>query len=648
MPLLRHFIVATAGHVDHGKSSLVRALTGIDPDRLPEEKARGITIELGFAHLELTDRGTPGEQTVCSLGMVDVPGHEDFVRNMVAGVGSIDLALLVVAADDGWMPQTEEHLQILEYLGVRRGVVAVTKSDLVTALDPVLGEVRARLQGSSFATAPIVPTSVPGRCGLDELCAAMLSVLRTATPPADHGRPRLAVDRVFTLKGLGTVVTGTLSRGGLRMGQDVMVQPGGLSARVRSIQSHNQQLAEASPGMRTALNLPEVPLAAPGQAGIARGDWVTVPGVGVVAETWQVQLTNSSRPAGRDVSAMRTLRSGVRLHVHHGTACHAARLHWLEPVAWEPGAVGLARLHFERPVFAVSGDRFVIRDWSERRTLAGGRFVLPCNPLATRRDAASMNSLRCLAEAVGEPHAWLAALLTLEGKAEWPAMVAVSPHSRVESQSAARRLVDEGRVMDGGGLLVARPVWERWLAQIQAAVQGFHQAHPEKPGLPLADARAELAQLPEALTDALVAALAGRGIVRNGAFLRAATHVLKLTPELEGAGRRVRRLLNEKPLEPPSRKELAPDAMSQKVLRYLLDAGEAVDLGPELVLSAAAYTRAVAVIGEHLRRTGGATVSELRPVLGTSRRILIPLLEHLDKRRVTVRQGDVRKPGPAA
>ena len=249
----KHFIIATAGHVDHGKSALVEALTGIDPDRLPEEKARQITIELGFAELNLS---APDREKI-HLGIVDVPGHEKFVRNMIAGVGSIDLALFVVAADDGWMPQTEEHLQILTYLGVKRAVIALTKSDL-GKIGNVAGQIRKQLRDTAFAHSPIIPVSVRIGEGIENLKSVLSSQFSTMQPQADAGKPRLFIDRAFTLRGIGTVVTGTLTGGQLRRGQNIVVQPHNFEARVRSIQSHGSELEGGQPGMRTAINLPDV------------------------------------------------------------------------------------------------------------------------------------------------------------------------------------------------------------------------------------------------------------------------------------------------------------------------------------------------------------------------------------------------------
>src|ERR1700722_1796448 len=302
----QHFIVATAGHVDHGKSALVKALTGTDPDRLPEEKARGITIDLGFARLDLV-ASVPGAPSF-QLGIVDVPGHEDFVKNMVAGVGSIDLALFVVAADDGWMPQTEEHLQILTYLGINRAVIALTKIDPIQEVHRVIAAIHDKLRDTPFADAPIVPTSVVTGRGLDYLKAALAQVLAGTPSPRDIGKPRLPVDRVFMLRGIGTVVTGTLTGGTLRCGESVAIQPSGKIARIRNIQSHNRDVDVGVPGTRTALNLPDLSVS----GDIRRGDVVTLAVLGGPSELVDVVLEISPR-------ASHSLKDGMHVRVHHGS-----------------------------------------------------------------------------------------------------------------------------------------------------------------------------------------------------------------------------------------------------------------------------------------------------------------------------------------
>src|SRR5579864_6374766 len=330
MPDRRHFILATAGHVDHGKSALIKALTGTDPDRLPEEKLRGITIDLGFAHLELP--ASPNSSSSMVLGIVDVPGHEDFVKNMVAGVGSVDLALLVVAADDGWMPQTEEHLQILTYLGVRRAIVALTKADLAQDEQRVIAAIRDKLCGTPFADAPIVPTSVVSGRGLGDLKGAVARVLADALPQSDIGKPRLPVDRFFKLQGIGTVVTGTLTDGRLCRGEGVVIQPSGKSARIRNIQSHGCDLEESGPGSRTALNLSLNAVEA-----IHRGDVITLNDFGGPSNCLDVLIAISRRSA-------HSIKDGARVHAHHGSGSVAARIAFRHAKSLSPGDSAVAQL----------------------------------------------------------------------------------------------------------------------------------------------------------------------------------------------------------------------------------------------------------------------------------------------------------------
>lgn len=625
----RNYILATAGHVDHGKSALVKALTGIDPDRLPEEKARGITIELGFAHLAL-----PG----LHLGIVDVPGHEDFVKNMVAGVGSIDLALLIVAADDGWMPQTEEHLQILSYLGVNRGVIALTKSDLLEPNDErAAAAIRDKLAGTALAKAPIVKTSVVTGHGIEQLKEALAAVLADTPPARDVGKPRLPIDRVFTLRGVGTVVTGTLTGGVLRRGEPVLVQPGKISTRVRSVQSYNREVEVSAPGTRTALNLPDVPITA-----VQRGDTITLPELGAPHKVANVLLEKSPRLANASTPAATPLRDGARVRVHHSSADYAARvvIPWNGPLA--PGEQRIAQLRFERPVYVFAGDRFIVRDWSEQWTLAGGIVLDPDAPTRGLRSPAHREFLEARANAPDDVRMLLTSALKRDHAAKRASLLVKSRFSATEIGAVLAALAGERAVVLEGDWAMDGQWWADITAKAADAVAAEHRTHPDRPGLALSDLRRAVALPDPALFDILVADLSRSGFKQSGTAIRSVEHRLALPPQLQAHGARLRAALSAKPFEPPTRKELAPDAASQQALRFLIQSGEAIELDADTAMLADSYAKAAQLIKSQLQKIGGATASELRQVLNTNRRVIIPLLERLDREGITVRQGDKR------
>jgi selenocysteine-specific elongation factor len=629
----RHFIVATAGHVDHGKSALVQALTGTDPDRLPEEKARGITIDLGFAHLQLPAPGSGGE--MFDLGLVDVPGHEDFVQNMVAGVGAVNVALFVVAADDLWMPQTEEHLQILSYLGVRHAVVALTKIDLAPDEPRARSEVRRHLQDSPFEDAPIVATSAPAGRGIEELKSALATVLSATPAPGDIGKPRLPVDRVFTLRGIGTVVTGTLTGGILRRGEQLLAQPSGRAGNIRSVQSHHQEVECSGPGTRTALNLPD--FAASGADAMQRGDVLTRPDAGGPSQVLDVLLDRCAR-GGR---ARPMLKSGSRVRLHLGSGHWNARLTLLDAAHLAPGQQAIGRLRVDAPVFAFAGDRFIVRDGAERATLAGGVVLDPDGRRPLRRPA-QRRFLLARAGAVDDCLGAVAASVARDRAVRRGELLLKSNFSAAEIQAAAARLQGE-RVLIAAGEFVVDATW--WLgvrAAAAALVDAHHRAHPEKLGLPLADLRTQIArELPSPeLFAPLVADLAG--CIQAGAAIRRLTHEPALPAAFRAAGARIRAALKARPLEPPSRHELAPDPASQQALRFLRDTGEVCELSADVYLAAETLQRTRAAIRRFIRATGPATASDLRQMLGTTRRVLIPLLERLDQDGITRREGDRR------
>ncbi|MBL67759.1 MAG: selenocysteine-specific translation elongation factor [Verrucomicrobiales bacterium] len=617
-----HYILATAGHIDHGKSALVRALSGSDPDRLPEEKKRGITIELGFAHLDLCS--TDGRPI--SVGIIDVPGHEDFVKNMVAGVGSIDCGLLVVAADDGWMPQTEEHFQILDYLGVTHGIVALTKADLPDAdVELATEDVRERLAGSPLEQAPIIPVSAHTGEGLETLKIALATSLAQIPPPMNDGKPRLLADRVFTLKGIGTVVTGTLSGGSLSHGQTITLQPGNRKARVRSLQSHNQEVKIAPPGTRTAVCLSDA-----SRQDVLRGETLTLPHLGEPSETADIHIQRSPN------SPQRILRNHTRIRVHHGSANTPARLVLMDQKEIKPGESEFAQLRFESPVHLLAGDRVVIRDWPETSTLAGGIIIDPTAPRRGFRSPPQRTLLQQCAQAVNPDDSakWAKAHLQRLGAVLRRNLLKQSRFG--ESQiDAALGVIDTVQIKDW----VADPeCWKNALNAAATLINTEHTQHPERPGLPLATLRKALREyLPTDSIDILLDDLCTNGFSRNGTLLSRDSHTLTLPPAMQAAAENVRAALRAKPMEPPARKDLGhPDA-----LRFLLDNGEAVELSPDLAMDTHAFDEAVKSVRTELA-SGGAKASKLREVIGTSRRVLIPLLEKMDKDGITLRQGDLR------
>ena len=630
----KHFILATAGHVDHGKSTLVKALTGTDPDRLPEEKARQITIELGFAQLILNGSN---EQRL-HIGIVDVPGHEDFVRNMIAGVGSIDLALLVVAADDGWMPQTEEHLQILTYLRVRRAVIALTKSDL-GKIDNVSAQVREQLRDTAFAHSPIIPTSVRMGNGLENLKRALAVEFSTMQPQRDIGKPRLFIDRAFTLHGIGTVVTGTLSNGQLRRGQNVIVQPQNFEARIRSIQSHGSELESAQPGMRTAINLPDVPIR-PG--GIERGNTVTTAELGVATNTVDVVLEKSARLSRTDPAA-RPLKSGNSAHIHFGTGRVRAKSALLDKGVIEPGQCAIAQLRLESPLLVFVGDRFVVRDSSEQNTIAGGVVLDVDGSRENFRSTAQSQFLKTRASAIDDVDLRISSQLTRDGFAETTGLLIKSNVSADQIANALTRLERDGQIVLRGEIAAAAPHWRDLIARTTALIDLLHKRHPEQRGLDFTKLRTELNIGSDAFLTAIILELTGNGFVRAENKIARASHRPSLPPEIFPAAETIRAALAEKPFNPPSRKDFSKDRHLQQAVRFLIEQGEIIELNSEIVLPRDAADLMRTTVAEFLSKHGPATAGQLRQKIGTSRRVIIPFLEYLDRLGVTQRIGDSRQ-----
>ena len=647
----KHFILATAGHVDHGKSTLVKALTGTNPDRLPEEKARGITIDLGFAHLELSAppsslnncqsnasaARTSDQPSTFSVGIVDVPGHEDFVRNMIAGIGSIDLALLVVAADDGWMPQTEEHLQILSYLGVRRIVVALTKSDL-GKVDNVAGQIREKLRETTFANAQIIATSARTGFGLEDLKEALASEFATVSTPPDIGKPRLFVDRAFTLHGIGTVVTGTLAGGQFQRGQNVVIQPQNLSARVRTIQSHNRDLEIAQPGTRTAINLPDVPV---GSDGIKRGDVITIANVGAAADIVNVVLERSAR-LNRKTPAARPLKNGSVVHIHLGTTRVPAKITLLDQDVVQPGQRAVAQLCLDSPILAFVGDRFVVRDSSAQNTIAGGVVLDVDGDRQNFRNAGQTELLRTRAAAIDEVDVCIQSQLTRDGFAQTNTLLVTSHFSADEIANALSRSQNAGGIVLRGKIAANPAYWRDLVARASALIDRAHEKHPEQRGLDFTELRVKLNIESDELFAAVVSEMTANGFARAETNIGRNSHRPSLPAEILPAAEKIRAALAGKPFDPPSRKDFPHDRHLHQALRFLIEQGEIVEIGDEIVLLRDAVDQMQNLVSEFISTNGSATASQLRQRLGTSRRIIIPFLEYLDRTGVTRRVGDER------
>lgn len=617
----RHFIIATAGHVDHGKSALVKALTGTDPDRLPEEKKRQITIDLGFAVLNVI---APNGDKI-HAGIVDVPGHEDFVRNMIAGVGSIDLALFVVAADDGWMPQSEEHLQILNYLGVQRAVIALTKADL-GGIDIVTNQIREHLTGTPFANSSIVPTSVRNGMGIENLVNTLATQLARTQVQRDICKPRLFIDRVFTLRGIGTVVTGTLTGGSLRRGQQIVVYPRNLETRIRSIQSHGHELEVAQPGMRTAINLPDFRVDQ-----IKRGDVVTLPGHGMPTSTLIVRL---EKPPclSRDATVPYRVKNGSSIYVHHGTSRVAARIRVRENGSREGGKQKIAHLKLASPIFAFIGDRFVVRDSSERHTIAGGIVLDPDADKQSFAANVTVDSIDSLVRAI----------LARHGFAHRENLLSKSRFGVDDISKVLIKLQQSGEIVLCQHIAADREFWRKLRVQAAGLIDAVHKQTPERAGIDLSELRSALRIQEAELVESLVADLSTGDFVRKGSFIARASHRPTLPTHLQPVEKRIREALTGQPFDPPSRKAIESGPQARQVVRFLIENGEAIELALDVVLLRKSFERMKSQVAEFISKNGPATVSELRQALGSSRRIMVPLLERLDRDGITRRVADKR------
>lgn len=641
------FIIATAGHVDHGKSALVKALTQTDTDRLPEEKKRGITIDLGFAQWILTDPENPG--LVYDLGMVDVPGHEDFVKNMVTGVGAIDLGLLVVAADDGWMPQTEEHFQILEYLAVPNLVIVMTKADLAEAeADFVMEMIREELQETRFEATPIVATSTKTGEGFEHLGSVVAEILRDRPPHLDLGKPRLPVDRAFSVKGMGTVVTGALTGASFQSDQSVCIQPGNIETKIRSIQHHHAPQDSASPGMRTAINLPGVSVRQGHEStpnSIGRGQVVTIPELGAETRCIDAVVTRSTRLLKPGKHPSGPIKSGTRIRVHLGSNNVPGRIDFAGHAPLLPGETASARIKLEWPVFALEGDRFVLRDWSQQGTLGGGRIWDATSGHLPFQSDLQQNYLNHLRSSQADAAEYLTSRLERDQGVQLKTFHQRGQWTAKQLAREAARLVKEKKGIKRSDWLLDADWWLKALKQFTQEVEQYHQDHSDIPGLPIETARKIWTkELPSPdLWSSVISELGkSSGIERAGEHLCHQSHSVTLPDRLQPLARDILKTLSESPNEPPARKHFDTSQDTGDTIRCLIRMKKVTEIGSDLIVLTEAYDQMVQKIRSTIEHQGPSTVSTLRQVLGVSRRIAIPLLEKLDKEGRTVREGDTR------
>ena len=619
------YVVGTAGHVDHGKSTLVRALTGTDPDRLEEEKRRGMTIDLGFAALDL-----PGGK---HIAFVDVPGHHRFLKNMLAGVHGFDAVLFVVAADEGPMPQTREHLAIIDLLGIGHGVVALTKTDLVDeewrAL--VTAEVRESLQGSRLQDAAMVPVSSVTGAGLEELRTELVRLLPAVAPRVDVGRPRLPVDRSFAMAGFGTVVTGTLVDGQLNVGEELAILPGGRRVRIRGLQQHGSPVDRALPGSRTAVNLTGVE-----RREIGRGDVLALPGSLAIARRIDARLSVLKE-------ASRPVRHRERLLLYHGTAELPVEVVLLAGDELLPGRSGLAQLHLEAPLAAAALDRFILRTPSPPTTLAGG-VILDMTPRRhRRRDPSVLAQLEARDGQAPEQRLEAELARHTQGITAHDIALRLGLGER-EAESMIRQLVVREAAVSLGDHFLGPPAWEQIRSRIHSSLSSFHAAAPLRPGMPREELRSRSGIAPAVFASA-IACLVGDRLVEQlpgGLVALAGYRPMLGLNDRRRADEALEELRAGGLSPPPLADWMHRHGLSAEVLAHLVQEGEVVRVSAETAFARNIYDHAVERLRAHLHDHQAVSVAQARDLLRSSRRYVLPLLEWLDAQKVTRRVGDDR------
>lgn len=618
-------VIGTAGHVDHGKSTLIQRLTGINPDRLKQEQDREMSIELGFAWFELPN----GEE----LGIVDVPGHRDFIENMLAGIGGIDAVLFVVAADEGVMPQTREHLAILDLLQVPAGVVVLTKIDLIQEpewLDLVEADLQDTLAGTVLADAPVVRVSARTGDGMQALVAALRDTLADQPHRPNLGRPRLPVDRVFTLPGFGTIVTGTLMDGAFTVGDPVEILPPGLTGRIRGLQTHKQAENQAQPGGRTAINISGVSVDQ-----ITRGHVVAHPGTyqpSRMIDVWSTLLPDADTP----------LKHNAEVKLFVGAAEVMARARVLGTEQLEPGKDAFLQLMLQHPVVVLRQDRFILRRPSPPATIGGGQVVDPHPKRRHKRfNARRLEELEQLL--VGTPEDILLQTSHRLDAASLEQLIAGSGLEAKTAREAAANLIDQHVLVKlrGERLILPAETLEERVRAVENALGDYHQINPLKKGIPREQLRSQMGWAPN-LFDALIARMAGEHVLHDaGPTVRLVGHRVKFTPEQEEKTRALLAQFARNPYTPPSVKQ-SLEAVGEPLLTALVETGRLVQLGEDVLFQTEVFQEMRDAVVIHIKDKGSITLAELRDLFNTSRKYAVAVLEYLDQTGVTLRKGDQR------
>ena len=622
------YIIGTAGHVDHGKSTLIESITGTHPDRLAEEREREMSIVLGFDSFQLPD----GK----GISVVDVPGHRDFIENMLSGIGSIDACLLVIAADEGVMPQTREHLDILDLLEVDKGLIALTKIDLVDDpdwLDLVEMEIRDLISLTALKDAPIVRVSAKTKSGIDDLLNTLSTVLEDQPERPDLGRPRLSVDRVFLMSGFGSIVTGTLLDGSLQVGEEIELLPEEKSGRIRGLQNHSQEVKKIGPGNRVAVNISGIE-----NKEIKRGDTLTHPG--------DYQPTRRLDVSFRFLPGInKPLRHDLETKLFLGADETRARVRLLGVEQLKPGENALLQLEVDDPVVAVRGDRYILRRPSPSETLGGGVVIDPYPPYRHKRfDKETLTRLESISD--GDPADVLIQALARDRFSSWTEILEISGLEDAAAREIMDQLIEDSIALELGKkskkFLTLKSTWESTLSGLDSRIEDYHQKYPMKVGMALEELKSQSKLADNGFKVAVEGLIAAGNVMQTGPNIKKLDFEIQLSAEQNKLTKGLLDQFIANPTQPPSVAD-CKDSIGEDLYNALIALNELKQVSAEVVFTPDAYQLMVEKLKKKIIKDGPITVAQTRDMFGSSRKYMLAFLERLDAEGVTVREGDVRK-----